>query len=791
MLHRVLCLLTFIACTNGFSCASRPSLPVPRDQRDSAARVTSSPLLSSTAAPAATAADVATQSDSLPVLTSCQYDHLQFFVDELKPLSHYKAIEERLNEFAQAVPRTEGAAMDVAAAREAWCKMGPSANPEAFQVHGRDLVEQMLYGFGWRVTGQHEGAETRSLLLSTVDPSGVRFVVTCKRGTAGDGGSERDVSPGAEQDGPEYDHFARAPLERHFAHHGGAQGISVLGFELRDGELEVVRARYEAYHPKLLAAPPHEYADGTRILEVFAYYRGEVGASDADPGTLLRFVERPHVASQRGGSSAEGGGAEGGGAEGGDGDNVPLPLPGLVRVGASFEPDVLPAYADHWVSNVISVRHTAGGSTLPPSGLVLPPRSPRHRVQPCAPLPCHHPLPATPTIARGRELTARGRELTARGCELTARGHALTARGHALTARGHARVSGVSSAQRVGFLQTLEDALGFTPKVDFNAGVVAAGEAQIESTVTGNASPLATTDPAVALRDRAQVFLPTNNALSEVGHVHWYLEELGQGIQHVASRVQSLPQYVQRANDMRAVTGEGFTFLNIPRTYYGLIEPSLLTRGGVDGELCEAMPRSYDLSAPQGAPCPLPARSLPAPCLLPARSLPAPCPLPAANPPSGCTTEPCPCRLDGTCAECLSEADALAVIDALRAAGIVDAAGAMSLDADEAAVHEALNAVAGYHKASAPTQAVVQRALRRSIYVNLWKLMGDQLTEAIYLSIVRNKILIDVQGEDVLMQIFTCVVLQREPGTEVRRQWNPARPPRWQPYPQSPCEPPV
>ena len=51
-----------------------------------------------------------------------------------------------------------------------------------------------------------------------------------------------------------------------------------------------------------------------------------------------------------------------------------------------------------------------------------------------------------------------------------------------------------------------------------------------------------------------QVFLPTNNALSPVGHVHWYLEELGQGIQHVASRVSSLPDYVQRCNDYRAIT---------------------------------------------------------------------------------------------------------------------------------------------------------------------------------------------------------------------------------------------
>ena len=72
--------------------------------------------------------------------------------------------------------------------------------------------------------------------------------------------------------------------------------------------------------------------------------------------------------------------------------------------------------------------------------------------------------------------------------------------------------------------------------------------------------------------------------------MHWYLEELGQGIQvrapdahrhppllapplpgvsaplsyarqHVASRVASLPEYVQRANDYRAITGEGVAFL--------------------------------------------------------------------------------------------------------------------------------------------------------------------------------------------------------------------------------------
>jgi hypothetical protein len=53
--------------------------------------------------------------------------------------------------------------------------------------------------------------------------------------------------------------------------------------------------------------------------------------------------------------------------------------------------------------------------------------------------------------------------------------------------------------------------------VDFNAGVIAAGEAQIESTVIGNTPPFETAVDEEALTDQSQVFLPINNALSEVG----------------------------------------------------------------------------------------------------------------------------------------------------------------------------------------------------------------------------------------------------------------------------------
>jgi hypothetical protein len=39
-------------------------------------------------------------------------------------------------------------------------------------------------------------------------------------------------------------------------------------------------------------------------------------------------------------------------------------------------------------------------------------------------------------------------------------------------------------------------------------------------------------------------------------HVHGFLEEIGQGVQHCASRVEDLVSFVQLCNEMRDVTGE-------------------------------------------------------------------------------------------------------------------------------------------------------------------------------------------------------------------------------------------
>jgi len=51
-------------------------------------------------------------------------------------------------------------------------------------------------------------------------------------------------------------------------------------------------------------------------------------------------------------------------------------------------------------------------------------------------------------------------------------------------------------------------------------------------------------------------------------------------------------------------------------------------------------------------------------------------------------------------------------------------------------------------------------------YSQAYRVLGDALSEEEYVEIVRNRILVDKQGDDGLLQIFTSSVLQRSPGEE-------------------------
>jgi hypothetical protein len=506
-------------------------------------------------------------------IPSFKFHHLHMYVDDIKPLEEYKTMEQSLNSFAKSYTKGDQEdKCDCAAGTKSWTQVtGKTVDPSKYISQGQDLVTQLLHGVGWRVVGEHIGSTTRSMCVRSVDQCGVQFIITCK--SSGEP-SEKKQKTG----GKAYDHFNASHLTRFADAHGGKQGIAVLSFELGTGGLDTIYSRYKRVHPKLIASGEiMDYPeDGFRVLEVFAYYKGDKQVTDADSGTIIRFLEIDRSKNV---------------------DN--LVLPGFSREKAEYDSTCLPAYCDHWVSNVVS---------------------------------------------------------------------------------------------REGFLDTLNDTLGFTPKVDFNAGVVAAGEAQIESTVTGNSTTLETVNTAEALVDQSQVYLPINNALSSVGHVHWFLEELGQGVQHIASRVKDLPSFIQRANDYRTMTGEGFSFLNIPRSYYGrLAKADLEEKAELTGDTADM------------------------------------------------------------------------VMQALMEKNLMDMNGIVKLDISD---EEASDALLCIESERTPQTDKIASVIKASRYCNLYKLLKDHLDEKAYLKIVRNKILVDIQGGDLLYQIFTSCVLQRNGGEE-------------------------
>jgi len=542
----------------------------------------------------------------------CEFGHVQIYVDSIKPLAQYKEMETMLNSlsekgsfdpFSGGMRFLDAGALPerIEEGRKEWASICEAKNGEIKQLDeadftpaSQDLVEQLIVGLGWRLTAQHVGEKTRSVLVTSQDAKGIKMVITTKR-SADDG-----AGPGT--DSNVYDHFDPVHLERYSKCHNGFQGIAVLGFELpEEGALEATLAKYQKLHPGLVLGV-HEYKDtrvvtdaasgksqelvlgSMKVLETFAYYKTDK-TGEVDKGTVLRFVYR----------SGTFGSKEGFG-------NPQGVLPGLEDVPAVFNGTSIPAYADHWVSNV---------------------------------------------------------------------------------------------TDRKSFLDTLQDVLGFTPKVDFNAGVVAAGRARIESTVTGNntAKIKSTCDTAAVLRDQSQIYLPINNALSDVGHVHFFLEQIGQGVQHLASRVKDLVGFIERVNNYRKMTGRGLSFLNIPRSYYGRLGPEHLTEA-----------------------------------------------------------------LGG------SEERATELYNALVQANLCTVAGIIRMDICEDLLKPVFTTL---EPALSPEESEkVIKVAKMARYNNLWNLLRDHFDEKTYLKIVENKILVDIQNQDVLFQIFTCNITQRDTKDE-------------------------
>jgi len=96
-------------------------------------------------------------------------------------------------------------------------------------------------------------------------------------------------------------------------------------------------------------------------------------------------------------------------------------------------------------------------------------------------------------------------------------------------------------------------------------------------------------------------------------------------------------------------------------------------------------------------------------------------------------------------------------IAALKEAGICDGKDIVDLNVTVERVRSVL-------PEDAPDSVIPH--ILRARYRNLYGLLRDQVSEQTYLRMVRNNILVDVQGEDLLMQIFTSKVLSRAPDQE-------------------------
>eukprot|EP00211_Chloroparvula_japonica_P004370 CAMPEP_0119122596 /NCGR_PEP_ID=MMETSP1310-20130426/2797_1 /TAXON_ID=464262 /ORGANISM="Genus nov. species nov., Strain RCC2339" /LENGTH=648 /DNA_ID=CAMNT_0007112277 /DNA_START=138 /DNA_END=2084 /DNA_ORIENTATION=- len=251
---------------------------------------------------------------------------------------------------------------------------------------------------------------------------------------------------------------------------------------------------------------------------------------------------------------------------------------------------------------------------------------------------------------------------------------------------------------RDAFLNVLQETLDFIPKINFNAGIVSAGEATIESVVIGNTIEKHIS-PFEALEDQSQIYFPTTTALSEAGHVYDFLKQYGQGVQHLANRVPDIVKFVTKANRLRTITNKGFRFVSIPRSYYGTLA---------------TVPKDT----------------------------------------------------------CISTSAFSVIQDVLQNTGCLLTPHDLLLDVSEVQIRNAIKISMQklprdeYFDISSKFETLVQHILR-SPYSNLFGVLGDRISRKKYLEIVRCNILVDIQGEDILYQIFTVpVLLPVEPGSE-------------------------
>ena len=135
-------------------------------------------------------------------LVSVSFSHVHLYVNAVHDIQDYKALEGYLNEFSQFVKREHDgvfpSTIDVKHYRKIWRSIlrehseprdetvEEDDNDMTFVSQNRDVIRQLIAGFGFRITGIRirdknncaSRINTRSVLLSSSDPDGVQIIVT-------------------------------------------------------------------------------------------------------------------------------------------------------------------------------------------------------------------------------------------------------------------------------------------------------------------------------------------------------------------------------------------------------------------------------------------------------------------------------------------------------------------------------------------------------------------------------------------------------------------------------------
>jgi hypothetical protein len=116
----------------------------------------------------------------------------------------------------------------------------------------------------------------------------------------------------------------------------------------------------------------------------------------------------------------------------------------------------------------------------------------------------------------------------------------------------------------------------------------------------------------------------------------------------------------------------------------------------------------------------------------------------------------------------VSESCANSIITCLQQSLLISKDGALDLNIDKGKLRAVLdNGIITESKEEYVTNRDdILTIISSSRYFNLYSLLGDAVSEEEYLGIVRNQILVDIQGGDLLYQIFTSNILQRVAGEE-------------------------